>query len=57
MEQESQKEVSVRVTVDLPESMHTDFSVFAARCKKSKAELLRMAIAQMLKYEGDEVVG
>ncbi|MGB3493896.1 MAG: hypothetical protein WBA57_14295 [Elainellaceae cyanobacterium] len=57
MEQERQKEVNIRVTVDLPESMHTDFSVFAARCKKSKAELLRMAIAQMLKYEGDEVVG
>lgn len=52
------KERIVRITVDLPESMHTDFSVLAAKCRKSKAELLRMAIAQMLKYEeGDEVVG
>lgn len=41
-------EETVRFTVDLPLSMHVQFSILAALQRKSKAELVRMAIAQLL---------
>lgn len=44
----SQPEETVRFTVDLPLSMHLQFTILATLQRKSKAELVRMAIAQLL---------
>ena len=48
----------IRFTVDMPESLHHQLSMAAARMKKKKVELARFAIAQLLKdLDDDAVVG
>jgi predicted DNA-binding protein len=41
-------ELTKRFTVDVPLSIHEAFSILAIRQRKSKADLLRGAIAQMI---------
>jgi len=38
----------IRLTVDLPEAMHRDFSHLAIDLGKTKVKLVRQAIAQMI---------
>jgi hypothetical protein len=45
---EPPKERIVRVTVDLPESVHRELSSAASKHKKSKAFLLRLGLKQVL---------
>lgn len=47
--QQPSKEPTIRLTVDLPESMHSKLSVLAARTRRKKAEIVRMLIEQALK--------
>ncbi|WP_416667901.1 hypothetical protein [Egbenema bharatensis] len=49
-----QKEEIIRFTVDLNESLHRDLSFLAVRCRRSKADLVRQAIVQLLKDMEDE---
>lgn len=42
------KELTVRVTVDLPKSVHSELCITASRHKKSKAFLLRLGLKQVL---------
>jgi hypothetical protein len=44
----SQAEDTVRFTVDLPRSMHLQFTMLAKLQRKSKAELVRLAIERLL---------
>lgn len=44
-----QAESTVRFTVDLPMSLHLQFTMLAALQGKSKAELVRTAIERLLK--------
>lgn len=46
--QTSQKEATVRFTVDLPQSMHQKLSLLAARTGKKKAEIVRMLLDEVL---------
>lgn len=50
--EQAEAEQPVRFTVDLPFSMHLRFTMLAALQRKSKAELVRMAIEQLLKSAG-----
>lgn len=43
-----EKEATVRITVDLPESMHRKLSILCARTRKSKAEVIRVLLADVL---------
>jgi predicted DNA-binding protein len=43
------EEETIRFTVDLPCSMHLRFTILAALQRKSKAELVRAAIEQLLR--------
>lgn len=43
------KEAKVRLTVDLPESMHRKMSILAARTGKNKAEIMRVLLDETLK--------
>ena len=43
------QETIIRFTVDMSESMHQNLSLLAVKQRKSKAELVRFAIAQLLK--------
>jgi hypothetical protein len=45
----SQAEETVRFTVDLPLSLHIQFTMLATLQRKSKAELIRTAIERLLK--------
>ena len=42
------KEATVRFTVDLPESMHRNLSIFAAKKGQSKADIIRMVLDEAL---------
>jgi predicted DNA-binding protein len=42
------KEPVVRLTVDLPESMHRRLSILCARTGKKKAEVIRMLLNEVL---------
>lgn len=44
----------VRFTVDMSESMHHDLSLLAVKQRKTKVELVRFAIAQLLKDMQDD---
>lgn len=51
-------ERTIRFTVDMPESLHQRLSQAAARLKRKKAVVIRMAIEQALKdLDDDAVVG
>jgi hypothetical protein len=43
-----EKEATVRVTVDLPKSMHQKLSLLSARSGKKKAEIIRMLLTDIL---------
>jgi hypothetical protein len=43
-----EKEATVRVTVDLPKSMHQKLSLLSARSGKKKVEIIRMLLAEVL---------
>jgi hypothetical protein len=43
------KEATVRFTVDLPESMHRKLSILSARTGRSKADIIRMVLDDVLK--------
>lgn len=43
------KEPTVRLTVDLPESMHKKLSILAAKTGKKKVEIVRVLLAEALK--------
>ena len=42
------KEATIRLTVDLAESMHRKLSILAARTGKKKAEIVRMLLDEAL---------
>lgn len=43
------KEPTIRLTVDLPESMHRKLSVLAAKTSKKKVEIIRFLLDEALK--------
>lgn len=51
-----EKEVIVRFTVDMPESMHYELSLLAVKYRQPKAVLVRLAIEQMLRDMSQEVL-
>lgn len=51
LQQAKVKEKTVRLTVDLSESMHRKLSILAARTGKKKAEIVRFLLDEVL---GDE---
>lgn len=51
--QTTEKEATVRLTVDLPESMHRSLSILCARTGKKKAEIVRMLLDDVLKKLND----
>lgn len=52
---EPEREPTIRFTVDMSESMHHDLSLLAVKQRKTKAELVRFAIAQLLKDMQDDI--
>jgi macrodomain Ter protein organizer (MatP/YcbG family) len=42
-----EKEATVRITVDLPKSMHQKLSLLSARSGKKKAEIIRMLLTDV----------
>ncbi|BDI20952.1 hypothetical protein ANSO36C_67540 (plasmid) [Nostoc cf. commune SO-36] len=47
--QQPSKEPTIRLTVDLPESMHKKLSLLAAETRRKKAEIVRMLLDEALK--------
>jgi hypothetical protein len=47
--QQPSKEPTIRLTVDLPESMHRKLSVLAARTSRKKVEIVRLLLDEALK--------
>jgi len=47
--QQSSKEPTIRLTADLPESMHRKLSVLAAKTGRKKVEIVRMLLDEALK--------
>ncbi|MBD2358930.1 CopG family transcriptional regulator [Tolypothrix sp. FACHB-123] len=43
------KEATIRLTVDLPESMHQKLSMLAAKTRRKKAEIVRLLLDEALK--------
>jgi predicted DNA-binding protein len=55
-QQTSEKEATIRFTVDMPESMHQQLSLLATKKRQKKAVLVRLAIEQMLRDMNDDAV-
>ena len=53
LKQDSEKEPTVRLTVDLPQSMHRKLSVLAAKTGKKKAEIVRFLLDEVLEEVDD----
>lgn len=53
LQQESVKEATVRLTVDLPQSMHRKLSMLAASTGKKKAEIVRLLLDEALEEVDD----
>lgn len=53
LQQESVKEPTVRLTVDLPQSMHRKLSMLAAKTGKKKAEIVRFLLDEALEEVDD----
>ncbi|NJN12215.1 MAG: CopG family transcriptional regulator [Richelia sp. RM1_1_1] len=53
LQQESVKEATVRLTVDLPQSMHRKLSMLAASTGKKKAEIVRFLLDEALEEVDD----
>ncbi|WP_375493011.1 CopG family transcriptional regulator [uncultured Nostoc sp.] len=47
------KEATIRLTVDLPESMHQKLSLLAAKTRRKKAEIVRFLLDEALKDVND----
>ena len=47
--QQPSKEPTIRLTVDLPESMHRKLSVLAAKTSRKKVEIVRLLLDEALK--------
>ena len=43
-----EKEATVRITVDLPKSMHKSLSILAATTGKKKADIIRTLLMEVL---------
>ena len=48
LEAATEKEATVRLTVDMPESMHRKLSMFCARTGKKKADVVRLLLDEAL---------
>ena len=48
LKQDSEKEPTVRLTVDLPQSMHRKLSILAASTGKKKAQIVRFLLDEAL---------
>ena len=53
LKQDSEKEPTVRLTVDLPQSMHRKLSMLAASTGKKKAEIVRFLLDEALQEVDD----
>lgn len=53
LKQDSEKEPTVRLTVDLPQSMHRKLSMLAAKTGKKKAEIVRFLLDEALQEVDD----
>ena len=53
LKQDSEKEPTVRLTVDLPQSMHRKLSMLAASTGKKKAEIVRFLLDEVLEEVDD----
>lgn len=53
LKQDSEKEPTVRLTVDLPQSMHRKLSMLAASTGKKKAEIVRFLLDEALEEVED----
>lgn len=53
LKQDSEKEPTVRLTVDLPQSMHRKLSMLAASTGKKKAEIVRFLLDEALEEVDD----
>lgn len=53
----AETEETIRLTVDMPASLHRRFSLLAVQQNKSKAELVRMAITQLLQDMERDLIG
>lgn len=51
--QAEQKEPTVRLTIDLAESLHRKLSVLAARTGRKKVEIVRALLSEALRDVGD----
>lgn len=49
LQPEKPKEATIRLTVDLPESMHQKLSMLAARTRRKKAEIVRYLLDEAFK--------
>lgn len=48
LESATEREATVRLTVDMPESMHRKLSMFCARTGKKKADVVRLLLDEAL---------
>lgn len=53
LEATEQKEATKRFTVDLPESMHRKLSMLAARTGRTKADIIKTLLEDLLKGVND----
>ena len=53
LESAVEKEATIRLTVDMPESMHRKLSILCARTGKKKADIVRMLLAEALQDVND----
>lgn len=53
LKQDSEKEPTVRLTVDLPQSMHRKLSMLAAKTSRKKAEIVRFLLDEALEEVDD----
>jgi hypothetical protein len=48
LESATEREATIRLTVDMPESMHRKLSMFCARTGKKKADVVRLLLDEAL---------
>lgn len=53
LESAVEKEATIRLTVDMPESMHRKLSILCARTGKKKADIVRMLLTDALQDVDD----
>ncbi len=50
--QPTEREATVRITVDLPESLHKRLSIYCATSGNKKAEVVRVLLDEYLSQQG-----